>query len=412
MPRARVATGMTRVPDLRVGALELVVVASDVAGVYTTANGGRERFRVGSTAEIVQRIDALRAELRDPMCISTGRTPRLREFCASWGRRFLPATLTSDAPDVLVVVPHGPTHDLPVHLVEVDAGEGEPHRPLGAVVGLSYASSRSLFIRCVSRNAARRRALSQWRCDGQPRAPAAAWVRSVMSGGADVLGDLGDAFRSTCARVAEHFDGERTVFSSGSFPYTRSAIKAATRRAPHPSALCVMAHGFIDEANHRMSGLLVERDTMGVAARAIPLHDGRYFDFRDLPLRRVPRWTGAGGDAEVFTAAELEIDGEISSELVMLLGCSAGWGRVMQGDEPASLAETWLKIGAASAVAPMWDAPIAAVQSWTDEFIDGWTRLDLPKALAVRRAMQRMRDGPFRDAPERLGVMTLRGDWL
>lgn len=404
---------MTHVSDLRVAALELAVGGSEIAGVWTTPAGERHRVAVGATAELVPKIDALRAELRDPMRIATGQTPRLAEFCAGWGRAFLPAAELSPGPDVLVLVPHGPTHDLPLHLVEVAGSDGEPARPLGALAGIAYASSRSRAIHSVGRNPARQRNLAAWPCDGAAASGASepAPARSVHSGGTDVLGDLSATFRVTCEQVASHFTGERTLFTDPRWPYSRAAIKSATRKNK-PSALCVMAHGFVDEANHRMSGLLVDRDTMGISARAIPLHGGRYFDFRDLPLRRVPRNIGAGDAAEVFAAAELEVDATIDSELVMLLGCSAGWGRVLQGDEPASLAETWLKIGAASVLAPMWDAPIAAVQQWTEAFMEGWIDLDLPKALAMRRAMRRMLEGPFGAAPERLGVMALRGDWL
>ena len=229
-----------------------------------------------------------------------------------------------------------------------------------------------------------------------------------MSGGVDVIGDLDREFAATCQLVADQFRGERTVFLNGSFPYSRTNVKAALRGETTPS----MAHGWVDDDNHRMSGLLVERDWGGVALRPIPLHGGRYFDFRDLPLRRPPHQIKTIKEIEVFTAAELEVDAQIACELVMLLGCSAGWGRVLQGDEPASLAETWLKIGAASVVAPLWDAPIAAVRAWTAEFLHAWTQLDLPKALAQRYAMQKMNEGSFGSAPERLGVMTLRGDWL
>ena len=406
-------TAATHVADLRVAGLELAVGAAEIAAIWTTPAGERRRIPVGATAELMPKIDALRAELRDPMRIATGRTPRLAEFCAGWGRSFLPAAELAAAADVLVLVPHGPTHDLPLHLIEVEGGAGEPARPLGAVAGVAYASSRSRAIRSVGRNPARRRKLSAWRCDGavadatEETAP----VRSVFSGGVDVLGDLSPSFRATCEQVASHFGGERRLFTKPEFPYNRAALKAATRK-DQPSALCVMAHGFIDDDNHRMSGLLVARDTWGSARRSIPLWGGRYFDFGDLPLRRVPRNIGAGDGAEVFAAAELEIDASIESELVMLLGCSAGWGRVLQGDEPTRLAETWLKIGAASVLAPMWDAPIAAVEQWTEAFMEGWIDLDLPKALAMRRAMRLMREGSFGNAPERLGVMALRGDWL
>ncbi|MEP7299996.1 MAG: CHAT domain-containing protein [Caldimonas sp.] len=406
-------TAATHVSDLRVAGLELAVGAAEIAAIWTTPAGERRRVAVGPTLELVPKIDALRAELRDPMRIATGQTPRLAEFCAGWGRAFLPAAELAPAPDVLVLVPHGPAHDLPLHLVEVAGGGGEPARPLGAVAGVAYASSRSRAIRSVGRNPARRRNPAAWRCDGAAANPAdePAPVRSVYSGGVDVLGDLSPTFLATCEQVAGHFSGERRLFTNPSWPYSRAALKAATRK-DMPSALCVMAHGFVDAANHRLSGLLVARDTLGSTRRAIPLHGGRYFDFGDLPLRRVPRNIGAGDAAEVFAAAELEIDAAIDSELVMLLGCSAGWGRVLQGDEPASLAETWLKIGSASVLAPMWDAPIAAVQQWTEAFLEGWIDLDLPKALAMRRAMRRMLEGPFGSAPERLGVMALRGDWL
>ena len=406
-------TGATHVSDLRVAGLELAVGAAEIAAVWTTPAGERHCVAVGPTRELVPKIDALRAELRDPMRIATGKTPRLAEFCAGWGRAFLPAAELSPAPDVLVLVPHGPTHDLPLHLVEVAGSDGAPTRPLGALAGVAYASSRSRAIRSAGRNRARQRKLAAWRCDGAAASAAdePAPPRSVYSGGVDVLGDLSPTFRSTCEQVAGHFGGERKLFTDPRWPYSRATLKAATVKNK-PSALCVMAHGFIDAANHSLSGLLVARDTMGSVRRSIPLHGGRYFDFGDLPLRRVPRNIGAGDAAEVFAAAELEIDASIDSELVMLLGCSAGWGRVLQGDEPASLAETWLKIGAASVLAPMWDAPIAAVQQSTEAFMEGWIDLDLPKALAVRHAMRRMLEDPFGAAPERLGVMALRGDWL
>jgi len=397
---------MPSVSDITVAALEFAATSSDIAGMWTAPDGARQRFHIGPTRDLIPKIDALRSELRDPMAISTGVIPRLREFAAEWGRAFLPPVLSQQAPEVLVVVPHGPTHDLPIHLINA------PDVPLGVRVGVTYASSRSLFLRTVSRNPARLRDSAQWRC-GEPQAAVnQAPLRSVISGGVDVLGGLDEEFAATCRQVAEQFGGERLVFSDRRFPYSRSAVKAAVRRPVAPSVLCVMAHGWVDDDNHRMSGLLVERDRMGVSSRAIPLHGGRYFDFRDLPLRRPPHQIKANKEIEVFTAAELEVDARIECELVMLLGCSAGWGRVLQGDEPASLAETWLKIGAASVAAPLWDAPIAAVRAWTGEFLHAWTVLDMPKALALRYAMQRMREGSFRDAPERLGVMTLRGDWL
>jgi CHAT domain-containing protein len=402
---------MQLVSDVKVAALEFAVTNSELVAMWTTPSGARQHFQIGATRDLLPRIDALRGEMRDPMAICTGNTPRLREFAADWGHSFLPHALAADMPDVLVIVPHALTHDLPIHLI-LASGPTAEERPLGVLAGITYASSRSLFIRTVERNEARKRDLKQWHYGEQGQPADHPPLRSVMSGGVDVLGDLDPEFAGTCRLVAEHFAGERTVFPGDSFSYSRTTVKTALRRQPSPSVLCVMAHGWVDDDNHRMSGLLLERDSIGVSSRSIPLHGGRYFDFRDLPLRRPPHQIKAIKEIEVFTAAELEVDAQITCELVMLLGCSAGWGRVLQGDEPASLAETWLKIGAVSVVAPLWDAPIAAVRAWTAEFLHAWSQLDMPEALALRYAMQKMNEGSFHSAPERLGVMTLRGDWL
>mgnify|MGYP006306330013 CR=1 FL=1 len=116
--------------------------------------------------------------------------------------------------------------------------------------------------------------------------------------------------------------------------------------------------------------------------------------------------------AEVLTAAELEIDASLRTHLAVLLGCSAGWARVLQGDEPASLAETFLHIGAPSVVAPLWDSDVEAAREWMDHFCTAWMENGLPKALAAREAVRRMLDGQFAESPERMGVMALRGDWL
>lgn len=401
----------TSVSELRVGALEFAVGLAEVAGLATFADGRRERFSVGRSADLIPRIDALRAELRNPTAVASGRVPRLREFAASWGRSFLPAALLRDAPDVLVVVPHGPTHDLPLQLVEVEV-EGDGGGPLGTRVGISFTSSRSLFLRAVSRNPARGLDLARWRFDGEHPAEGAPAERSFSGGAVDVLGNQDEAFLELCQSVAAHFAPRAKVFGGAEFSYSRTAAKAAFRGPEPPSVVCSVAHGWVDAANPRRSGLLVARDRLGLILRSIPLHGGRYFDFRDLPLCHLPVQLKPATETEILTAGELEIDAEAGCELALLLGCSAGWGRVLQGDEPASLAETWLKIGAVSAAAPMWDSPIEAVRGWVEHFLPAWVRLGLPKALAMRYAMRRLHEGPFHDAPERLGVMTLRGDWL
>src|SRR4051812_20797464 len=189
---------MVRTADITVAALELFVGSSEVACMATTPTGQRERFRVGTTADLIRRIDALRAELRDPMAISSGTTPRLREFASGWGVDFVAPLLAHERPDVLVIVPHGPTHDLPFHLIQVDEA------PLGTRTGITYASSRSQFLRAIERNSARRVPAT---LVDESNATAAS-SRAVISGGTDVLGHLDEEFEAICDLVANAFDGE------------------------------------------------------------------------------------------------------------------------------------------------------------------------------------------------------------
>ena len=79
---------MPSVAEIKVAALEFAVTMSELAGLWTAPDGARERFRIGATRELIPRIDALRAELRDPMAVATGSTPQLREFSTDWAARF------------------------------------------------------------------------------------------------------------------------------------------------------------------------------------------------------------------------------------------------------------------------------------------------------------------------------------
>jgi hypothetical protein len=333
------------------------------------------------------------------MALSRGKVPQLREFIGRWGRALLPPEFAATNIDVVVVIPHSILHDLPIHMVEDIASQG----PVGARIGFTYSSSRSLFVRCASRNPARRVGASP---------------RTIDAGGVDVLTDHADDFRKICHELCEFFPENGRKMHDG--PYTRMTLKqiiASLFRTllyddkPAADVLCVLAHGYIDPANHRMSGLLLGRVDR-VLIRPIPIYGERALILRDLALRRSPEGPSTICRAEVFTAAELEIDTLINAHLVGLLACSAGWGRVLQGDEPASLGETFLQMGASSVIAPMWDCDIRAVREWASHFFTAWVQLQMPKALAFRHAIQLMSSGPFADNPERRGVMALRGDWL
>jgi hypothetical protein len=396
--------------ELNVAALTYLVTEEVIAGLHIAAGQPPTRFEVGSPVELFPRIEALRDELRSPRILARGSVPRLREFASDWGRRLVPEAVLAALPDVLVIVPHAALHDLPIHVVRV----GDPPAPLGTRTGISYASSQTLFLRCVSRNPARKRDVRRWTFDenGAPRGHTR--PRRMVGGGADVLTSRHEDFLALVQQLVPFVDAKTSTIFDTSFPFTRDAVKAAWRPTLAPSdVLCVAAHGYVDPENHRMSGLMLQRGP-GISLRPIPLHGGRYFDFRDLPLRGIPAGVRLAPDApvELLTAAELEIDALLETHLVALLGCSAGRGRVSQGDEPASLAETFLHIGAPSVIAPMWDADLTATREWIREFFSGWVERGYPKALAARYASQRMHASSGGDSPQKDGALTLRGDWL
>jgi CHAT domain-containing protein len=396
-----------RVSDIRLGAILYAANADAISGLYRSPDGNTTSFDVGATNDLLPKIDELRGELAHAMSVASGDVPKLQAFTNDWGRRFIPEHFDPTAVDALVIVPHNMTHYLPIHLVRLAAQEG----CLGGIVALTYCSSRSLLQRCISRNPARAQDLTSWHF-GEPDAPQRQCApQSILAGGCDIVAGQDDTFTSICRELSSLFPGEQVVFGDQGIPYNRNSAKAAFRRKSVSDVVLVMAHGFIDRRHHQFSGLLLWRDTMGIGARTIPVQGDRYFDFRDLPLRRFPDEIRTSAPADVFTAAELEIDAPLETQLVALLGCSAGFGRVRQGDEPASLAETFLHVGAPSVIAPQWDSDIDAAREWTLHFMTCWVRDGLPKAFAAREAF-RQTEATLSGHPEKFGVMALRGDWL
>jgi hypothetical protein len=400
-----VAIDLKGTRSLRVGTLLYAVTVDEMGVLY--AEGDKRHSHSIETMDVLGRLNGLREELGDPMRIATGRVPRLAAFSADWGRGLMPDVLLDDPPDVLVVVPHGPLHDLPLHLVETQDGS-----LLGARCGVSYSSSRTMFLRCAERNRAR-----------GAEAPPAPWVHEESAeteaeekrmrdttfvfegGGTDVVrGD--ERFSAIAARLGSFFTGQVRVDGP---PLPRWVAKPVTAHHRKPAAICLVAHGFIDDSNHKLSGLLLDRETGMVASRPIEIH-GYTVGFMDRALREPPLFISTESPCEVLAAAELEIDASVTAPLVLLLGCSAGGGRVLQADEPASLAETFLHIGASTVIAPIWDSDVQAMLEWAEVFGQAWVTEGQPTALAAREAFRALQANGY--GLERTGTLTVRGDWL
>jgi hypothetical protein len=370
---------------VRVGAVVYRVKANQLAATWIAPNGRRESTLLAPLGELIPLLEKLRDELRDGMALASGAVPRLHAFISGWGRRLLPDALAADPPDVVVVVPHGLLHDVPLHLIGLDDG------PVGCQVGVTYASGMSLFARCAARNHGR------WNPPPE---------RTLAAAGTDVLSGRNAMFQAIPRQLSRHFGGRVRYLELPGRGLTRSAVKDAVHE--EPDVLVLVAHGHLHLTSHRLSGLLV--DPPGdVGWQSIELRPGQRLEFRDLPLTAVPPLSGAAR-AEVLTLAELDLAGPLRTELVMLLACSAGTGRGAAGDEPVSLAEAVLRLGAASVIAPLWDADFEATREWVEEFATGWLSRGQCKALAARDATARVWSKTSR--PELAGALTIRGDWV
>jgi hypothetical protein len=338
----------------------------------------RSVVKLTAVHEFLPRADALAADLADLTAIAEGDLPELETFASDWGRGLLPPAVLESPPDVLVLVPNGLLHVLPLHLVRTNAGF-----PLACESGVAYSGSMSLFCRCAMLNPA--------------RMGVAVSAPVAVGGGVDVLrGDAG--FDWLASEVLRRFGAE----SSGC---TRYMAKFALQRDAS-AVVCLVAHGYADPHQQRASGLLVEED-FGTAVRSLPLSGGR-LAFDDLPLRDFPPAVRHSLPAEVLTLQELETIAS-SAQLTLLLACAAGSARVLQTDEPASLAETLVRAGSASVIAPMWASRLDTTHAWVSAFLDAWIDGGLSKALAVRHAFRALDSC---DAVASLGPLHLRGDWL
>lgn len=387
--------------------MHAVLYAVGADSLWATWLDGNEcrQVELGQTADVLALADALRGELRRTIDLAAGHVPLLGKFMSGWGRGLLPPQLLADPPDVVVFVPNAFLHDLPLHLVLTDRGI-----PIGAVSGVAFCSGMSMFCRCVTRNASRKLNASAWRFEEDGAPIGHRTRRRVRTGGVDVTATGPDAYAQLAKVVAAQFEPEcvDAIEDHLHRPMAHSFLSFLGPEERYPDVACIVAHGDIDTEQHQLSGLLLAAlPWPGVSSRNILIGERAAF-YKQLPMRAPPPEVSQAS-VEVLTAAELELAGENASELVCILGCSAGWGRQLQGDEPASFAETMLRLGAASVIAPLWDAHVDATREWMEGFLHAWMRQGKPKALGARDATAQLLD---RHGPERAGALTLRGDWL
>jgi hypothetical protein len=393
----------------RIVGLVYVLSAAEISVAVVEAGSWCWRS-LGSVGGFLEPAAALRDELADPVKVARRRLPRLDEFVRGWGRALLPAETLRDPPEVLVVVPHGFLHQLPLHLTLTDDG-----RALAVHAGVTYCSSLALFRRITQRRAA-------------TRGPHVA-----VGGGFDALADGEDRLTALAGEIVSQFPAMparaaavpevpevvhvgantnwgalaaqlRDLADASEPPLSRLRAKRLLSDSG-VDAVCLVAHGFIDPQRHRDSGLLLASglDTW----RQLRVH-GRSMSFPDRPLRDSPTTLPIRRQAEVLTVTELELDGAARGQVVLLLACSAGSSVLLRADEPGSLAEALVRLGSRCVIAPMWDCDERLAAAWAEAFLDAWAVDDQPIALAARSGFRALGDG--RD-PSDLGPFHVRGDW-
>lgn len=396
-----------RVAEIRVGLLAYFTGTEYIYAVLVDQHGNRRLFRLMACDKVLPLIHELLEALERPLQWTPESAARVvSAFCFDWGKELLPPALTLSSFDVLVIIPHYALHGLPLHMVWLV----DRKQFLAATHGVTYCSSGTLFARCVERNVARLDGLATWRFStpGDPEVIAPPPPRSCVSAGTDVY-RLGKEYQDLASAFAKRFD-----VSLHHYPH-RSLIKESYRSTlssfKYFDVICAVCHGYYDPADQDNSGLLLEKNIGAISYQNVLLNGGISHFFRDLPFRGLPASIEPKVEAELLTVSELKTYCHTQAQLVALFGCSTGAGRHHGGDYE-SFAYQWLKIGAASALANLWESDFEFMNKWCFLFLNNWIEKRQPKAIAWREAhIQFLRDVPDL-APSHWGVVVLYGDWI
>jgi CHAT domain-containing protein len=180
--------------------------------------------------------------------------------------------------------------------------------------------------------------------------------------------------------------------------------------------VAIVCHGSFYEGDASGSGLLLDHryDGSNSMSRPIMLSDGRSATFRDYPFRYPPPALpyADGARPELLNLDELKVDAHSHAQMVALLGCSTAAAGTWVEDL-GTLAEQWLRLGAATVLANIWESDVLVVQQWCEHFLTRWIRERQPKALAWRDANRALLSstvgsGSLFD----WACSTLWGDWI
>jgi hypothetical protein len=385
--------------------LRLLAYAVDVDRVRAVEMGPgfTREHDLGESVRLLDGFDAVQRELGSSAALSRPTLAAVERFAAEWGRSLLPASWLADPPRYGVLIPNGLLHGLPLHLIRTESG-----RPLCADSGVSVCSSLTLLRRCLQRTPGPARPADPF-LGTVPEAPPS------FAAGADVLGANDDAWRRLPVALLEATGGAGNLVDAGGQDISlREIVAEALGRAAY-ELMIIAAHGYHNPLDALSSGLLLRARETGYRLRPVEVlgrdrdADGVPFVTHDLPVRDLPPQMRPTVAAELLSLAELEQSAHLVCPLVALMGCSTGRAVLYPGDQPLSLAEVFLRIGAAAVVAPMWDVTVGAVEAWMMEFLRAYRVHGSSRGDAARQA-SRSRDEAGAALHE-TGCMVLRGDF-
>lgn len=383
--------------------------------------------RLAPALPMLDDVDALVGELNTPALIARPHWSELERFAAGWGRSLLPSAWLADPPESCVLVPHGYLHALPLHLVRTDSG-----RPLCVDSALSYSSSLTALRFAMQR--------SVWSQDvADPFIPVRRQSRERLhrrnpfakehgttdfaylpppgrhlAAGVDALGSSDDAWRALPAKLLQAFTSDATASEIIDEPLRDLLVERLIGK--EYELVVLAAHGHRNALDALDGGLVLgapheprRRELSGVFGR-IRDETGLLYSFPDLPVRDLPPMLDSGS-AELLSVAELEQRrAYLVCPLVVLLGCSTGRPVIHAGDQPQSLSEMFLRIGAACVLAPMWDVRLPVAREWTTEFLRALRRrTDRGRAAAAQSASRILWDAGA--ALQDVGCMQVHGDY-
>jgi CHAT domain len=412
-----------RISDLSIGLLAYYVGKENLYALLVDEDANIERFRLAACKEVLPQINLLLTALEQPFAATASqRASIIRAFCQGWGRNLIPPGDALCRFDILLIVPHHCLHGIPLHLVECCE-----NGPLGCVYGVVYCSSITQFERCCERNRVRKFDPNAWTFPVATDAAIASGppVGPCLSYGVDVLTEQDAAYRELALSFASHFPDREIVMA-------RREIKDALGNAPPrpeartallwPDVICLVCHGYCDTRMTDRSGLLLANRVGVMNSHNVRVHDDAELLVNDLPFAEIPLYLQPKSppvhagifEPEMFSIGELKVFCETNAQLIALFGCSTGSGRVGSADDFISLANQWLKVGAASVVGNLWEADFRVIMEWAEHFARNWIELRQPKAIAAREAT----NGLLAARPDLVGQpllwgsLAMQGDWL